>query len=182
MTGEPVRGREPGAGETLRDALLILAAGIVFGVAWNALGLASRPPYGLAWIERPPASAGVVAAAPAPWSTLELGAFKQLYDTGGALILDARETRQYEEGHIAGAISLPFSGAPADPERVRRLDSGGRPIVVYCLSRTCELSKDLARLLIESGKREVLVLEGGFREWEAAGYPVARGPAAGSRP
>lgn len=180
MTAELAREREPGAGGTLRGALLILAAGIVLGVAWNALGLASRPPYGLAWIARPPAPAAPsVPETPHP---IELAAFKQLYDADGALIVDARATPQYEDGHIAGAISLPFNGAPADPERVRRLDSGGRPIVVYCLSPTCELSKDLARFLVESGRRRVLVFEGGLREWEAAGFSIVRGPAAGSRP
>src|SRR5258705_4595361 len=45
--------REPGGGGTLRGALLILLAGMALGAAWNTLGLASRPPWGIAWI--PPA-------------------------------------------------------------------------------------------------------------------------------
>src|SRR5258706_1474958 len=45
--------REPGGGGTLRGALLILLAGVALGAAWNTLGLASRPPWGIAWI--PPA-------------------------------------------------------------------------------------------------------------------------------
>ncbi len=251
MSFEGARGREPGTGGTLRGVLLILAGGVVLGVAWNALGLASRPPYGIEWIARPPAPAGVVAVPPAggvaradtvaapaprpatvaarpapeprprlaatptqapataseprsrmataptqapaptpapaappapePPRTLELAAFKQLYDADGALILDARETSQFENGHVAGAISLPFNGALADPERVKRLDPGGRPFVVYCSSPTCDLAMDLARFLVESGQRQVLVFEGGYKAWEAAGYPIAHGAEAGSR-
>jgi rhodanese-related sulfurtransferase len=235
MTAPGAREREPDAGGTLRGVALILAAGIVLGAAWNALGLASRPPYGLTWIARPPAPLTAVtlpptgrvppadtvlaptprpasvaarpatgprpraatppARAPAPAPppappppardpprSVELAAFKQLYDADGALIVDAREPSQYEDGHVAGAISLPYNGALAEPERVKGLDPGGRPFVVYCSGRTCELAMDLARFLVESGKQPVLVFEGGFSEWKAAGYPVALGPAAGSRP
>jgi rhodanese-related sulfurtransferase len=35
---------------------------------------------------------------------------------------------------------------------------------------------DLARVLIEAGKRRVLVYEGGYPEWQSAGYEIARGP------
>jgi len=239
-------GPEPGRGETARGALLILAAGIALGVAWNAIHQASRPPGGLPWIARPeaetkleslqpPAGAALPAdtvavparvsaardtvprpkAAPesaphqpatpesalaptvamhAPASpppvipdvagplTLELPALKQLYDANAALVVDAREPSQYAEGHIAGAISLPYNGALAEPERIAALEPARRPIVVYCSGGTCELAMDLAKFLVESGKRRVLVYEGGYPEWESAGYPVARGMAEGARP
>src|SRR5689334_18877431 len=70
--------REPGGGGTLRGALLILLAGVVLGAAWNTLGLASRRPWGVAWIRpaptatslealQPPGAAAVgTVAAPAP--------------------------------------------------------------------------------------------------------------------
>jgi rhodanese-related sulfurtransferase len=41
---------------------------------------------------------------------------------------------------------------------------------------------DLAKFLVESGKRRVFVYGGGYPEWESAGYPVARGTAEGARP
>jgi rhodanese-related sulfurtransferase len=114
--------------------------------------------------------------------TLELPAFKQLYDASAALVVDARETSQYAEGHIAGAVSLPYNGALAEPEKVAALEPARRPIVVYCSGGTCEVAMDLAKFLIESGKRRVLVYAGGYPEWLAAGYPVARGMAEGVRP
>ncbi len=46
------RDRE-GAAATLRAAALIIVVGIVLGLAFNAAGLASRPPHGLPWIKQP---------------------------------------------------------------------------------------------------------------------------------
>jgi rhodanese-related sulfurtransferase len=281
--------RDPGIGDTVRGALLIVVAGAALGVAFNALGLASRPPHGLAWIKpvetlesleslqanaaperaervvpgargpmdpstggakgtlsspsstggvpapsaasaraagapagdaakppaaasagrasngsssgvepaavrtppavpaaTPPASAPAApASAPAPDlppvpesdKPIKIGIdlLKRYYDAGAVLIVDAREASEYEEGHIAGAILLPYNDALIEPERMDRLGEAGRPIVAYCSGGTCELSIDLARALIERGKRRVLVYEGGYPEWAAAGHPVAMG-------
>jgi rhodanese-related sulfurtransferase len=107
---------------------------------------------------------------------LEIATLKRLYDANAALVVDAREVAEYAEGHIRGAVSLPYNDAMAEPERVKKLDPAGRPIVIYCSGGDCELSMDLARVLIEAGKRRVLVYEGGYPEWQSAGYEIARGP------
>jgi rhodanese-related sulfurtransferase len=247
------RDRDPGTGGTVRGALLIIVAALALAVAYNALGLASRPPHGLSWIAgpdttrslealqpalstanpadttgpathpapetptaAPPANAASGAAprtdpAPAPRPStspaqpatatpdaapapaaglpvipdvagplkLELASLKKLYDADAVLVLDSREADEYAAGHIAGAVSLPYNDVLADPGKARRLDSGGRAIVVYCSGEDCELSMDLAKVLIQSGKKKLLVYEGGYPEWSAAGYPVVHGPAAG---
>jgi rhodanese-related sulfurtransferase len=159
--------------------------------------MAARPPPAPA--ATPPALAADTprippAATPAPVAelpvfpdvagplTVELPAFKRLYDAGAALVVDAREPGTYDQGHIAGAVSLPYNSALADPGRIARLDPGPRPIVVYCSGAKCELALDLAKFLVESGKRKVLVFEGGYHEWQGAGYPVEHGADAGARP
>jgi rhodanese-related sulfurtransferase len=106
---------------------------------------------------------------------VELATFKKLYDAGAALVIDAREAEEYTEGHIAGATSLPYNDAMAEPDKVKKLDPAGKPIVIYCSGGDCELSMDLAKLLVENGKRKVLVYEGGFPEWSGAGYAVTKG-------
>jgi rhodanese-related sulfurtransferase len=113
---------------------------------------------------------------------IEIATFKALYDAGAALVLDAREASEYREGHIAGATSLPTNECLADPDRAKQVESSGRPIVVYCSGPDCGLSRELAELLVRSGKRRVLVFEGGYPAWSAAGYPSATGDAPGSRP
>ncbi len=43
--------RKNGTGETLRAAFVIVLAGVLLGVGFNALGRASRPPRGLDWVK-----------------------------------------------------------------------------------------------------------------------------------
>ena len=121
-----------------------------------------------------PADVPVIPDVPEPLK-LEIATLKKLYDAGAALVIDAREAAEYSDGHIRGAVNLPYNDAMAEPERVKKLDPAGRPIVVYCSGGDCELSRDLAKVLIEAGKRRVLIFEGGFPEWQGAGYPVTQG-------
>ena len=123
----------------------------------------------------PAADLPVIPDVPGPLK-VQLATLKKLYDANAALVIDAREAAEYGEGHISGALSLPYNDAMAEPEKVKKIDSAGRPIVVYCSGGDCELSMDLAKVLIEAGKRRVLIYEGGFPEWQGAGYAVAKGP------
>jgi rhodanese-related sulfurtransferase len=221
---EPVRNRTAGSGDRsglLPGALAILGTGVVLGLAYNAMGLASRPVWGLAWIgvERgeavaleslgsPAADEGgtaiaeddaavfatdvndpmAIAVAPARASeplpvipeldrpiNIQLDATKRLFDHRAAVFVDAREADEYDEGHIPGALSMPYDEVSSDPGRLERLDAGGRPIIVYCGGGACELSRDLAWDLLYAGHSRVTVYEGGFPEWQEAGYPVAKG-------
>lgn len=108
---------------------------------------------------------------------IEIGALKQYWDAGAAVIADAREPYEFEESHIAGAISLPYDRAVSDPALVETLDTGGRPIIVYCGGGACELSIKLADELVYAGHPRVAVYMGGFPEWVEAGYPTGAGAA-----
>jgi len=66
-----------------------------------------------------------------------------------------------------------------DPVRLEAFDAGGKPIIIYCGGGTCELSMNLAFALVDAGKKKVLVFMGGWPEWQASGFPVATGAAAG---
>jgi rhodanese-related sulfurtransferase len=113
---------------------------------------------------------------------LEIASLKKLYDADAALIVDGRDAEEYAAGHIAGAIHLSYNDALAEPERVQNLDSGGRPIIVYCSSEHCDIASQLADFMVDQGRRRVLVFRAGFEEWQAAGYPIARGSSPGARP
>jgi len=106
---------------------------------------------------------------------ISLQAVKLFVDAAGAVIIDAREDYEYAEGHIPGAISMPYDEVSAEPERLANLDAGGRPIIVYCGGGACELSLTLAWDLISAGQGKVVVFMGGYPEWQEAGYPVADG-------
>lgn len=101
-----------------------------------------------------------------------LVAVKQLHDADAVLFIDARERWEYDEGHIAGAISLSHEEAITDPARLEQLDTGGKPMVTYCGGGSCEVSLSLAWELLGIGHSHIAVYMGGFPEWQQAGYPV----------
>lgn len=108
---------------------------------------------------------------------MQLPAVKKFFDAKAALIVDAREPGEFADGHIPGAINLPYDQVITDPERIEALDPEGKAIIIYCGGGTCEVSMNLAFRMVEQGKKKVLVFMGGWPEWQAAGYPVAKGGA-----
>jgi rhodanese-related sulfurtransferase len=100
---------------------------------------------------------------------------KKFHDADAALFVDAREAVEYAEGHIAGAVSLPFDEAFKDPKKLATIDPGTKPIIVYCGGGDCEASRNLAYSLIDAGRKKVVIFEDGFPAWKTAGYPVATG-------
>jgi len=92
-----------------------------------------------------------------------------------ALIVDAREPVEFAAGHIPGAVNLPYDEMARDPAPLRSLDAAGRPIIVYCSGAGCESSRMLAETMLRDFElKRVLVFEGGFPEWVAAGRPIER--------
>jgi rhodanese-related sulfurtransferase/DNA-binding transcriptional ArsR family regulator len=106
-------------------------------------------------------------ARPEPVSMQELLARARSRDV---IILDARPTREYEAGHIAGAISVPIDELHA---RLRTLPKN-RAYVAYCRGPYCVYADRAVELLVRS-RRRAKRLSDGFPEWQAAGLPVARG-------
>jgi rhodanese-related sulfurtransferase len=177
-----------------RDSLAIILIGVVLGAAFNAFGLTRQPPRGLPWIgaERTFGSLDTLAPladAPGPAVgdlpaipdvsrplTVKLPTVLKFVAARAALVVDARDHDAFVRGHIPGAVSIPYDEAAGDPTRLGALDPGERPIIVYCSGGHCEASRMLAEILVQDLKRHrVLVYEGGFPEWEAAGNPVSRG-------
>jgi len=106
---------------------------------------------------------------------IQISKVKAFFDARAATIVDAREPADYAEGHIPGAINLPYDEVATDTERLEKFDSQGKPIIVYCGGGTCELSMNLGFSLVNAGKKRVLVFMGGWPEWSTSGYAVAKG-------
>lgn len=97
-----------------------------------------------------------------------------LFEKDSALFVDARSKQQYEEGHIKGALSLPWQDVEdAFAEASGSLDSG-KTIVTYCDGEACDLSRSLALFLKEMGFSDVRVLVNGWTLWQRAQLPVER--------
>jgi rhodanese-related sulfurtransferase len=131
----------------------------------------------------PSPSAGDAAAAPrlpaipesADPMEASLDVLKAYQAQGAALVLDARPAEEYAEGHIAGAINLPFDDVFKRPELVKTVAPGARPVITYCGGGDCELSRSLAFSFVDAGYRRVLVFTGGLPAWKAAGLPTHTG-------
>jgi rhodanese-related sulfurtransferase len=106
---------------------------------------------------------------------IQISKVKELFDAKAGTIVDAREPNDYREGHIPGAINLPYDEVVTDPDRLEKFDPQGKPIIVYCGGGTCELSMNLGFALVNAGKKKVLVFMGGWPEWSTSGYPIAKG-------
>ncbi len=97
---------------------------------------------------------------------------KKIYDSGNALFVDARSRNNFDDGHIAGAVSLPVGQFDNLIDAFLDQHPINQPIVTYCSGRTCEDSHNLARLLKDFGFSDVKVFIDGFPGWEAEGYPI----------
>lgn len=100
---------------------------------------------------------------------------QKLHAANAALFVDARSAEEYAEGHIAGAVNLPFDDVFKDPARAKSLASGGRPIVTYCGGGDCELSRSLAFSLLDAGQHRIAVFTGGLPAWSSGGGDVRKG-------
>ena len=148
----------------------ILLVSVVLGVGANYLRSDRLP---LMATEKTPAANG---------DFISLGEAGRMFAKGTALFIDARPAADYQKGHIAGAISLPWQAV----ER-RFADIGAdlpvdKPIITYCDGANCSLSDHLAGFLREMGFARVRVLKNGWSLWRQHGLPVESGRPDKSKP
>lgn len=83
----------------------------------------------------------------------------------GALLLDVRESREWQAGHAPNARHVPLAQLP---QRIRELPAN-RPIVTVC--RSGKRSARAAAILTEAG-RDASNLTGGMHAWVRSGLPI----------
>ena len=100
---------------------------------------------------------------------------QRLFQQDAALFVDARPQSQYADGHIRGALSLPWHEVDRYyVEAAERLE-GAAMIITYCDGESCDLSHELALFLKEMGFENVRVLVDGWSVWQQAGLPLQMG-------
>lgn len=119
-------------------------------------GIASWRDAGLPLAQTPAVELSRLAEGPAPTG-----------DLANAVVLDVREPGEWSEGHVPGAVNLPFR------EVGRRLDEldGGRKVVVVCANGN--RSSLAASVLERAGFTVANTLEG-MDVWTASGYRSER--------
>ena len=89
-------------------------------------------------------------------------------------VVDARTRVEFEENHIAGAISCPATQTAALLPKLVKDNS--RQVIFYCNGPKCTKSQKAARIAISLGYRKVLEYNEGLPAWGKANLPVAGNP------
>ena len=100
----------------------------------------------------------------------------------GAVLIDARVASEYAEGHIKGAINVPYrerSAKAADFDASKdQFDLSKLPgkkeafVVIYCNGSECWKSYKAAVVAIKGGYSNVGWYRLGFPDWKSKGLPV----------
>ena len=93
-----------------------------------------------------------------------------LVNTQDAVLLDLRETKEYEGGRLPNAVHIPLSQLDSRAGELAKYAS--RPVIAYCA--TGSRGRNAGAALAKAGFKDVYNLNGGFHAWKDAGLPVEK--------
>ena len=162
-----------GIRKTIKEILILVSISVILAVVVNTLS-----PKGLPLVGQWDSAKGVVTANPGellaerPHEIESVARAREVFDSADVLFVDARSQKDYEDGHIPGAVSLPLDRFDERIESFLKRYPLTQPIVTYCSGRACEDSHSLARFLSEAGYTDVRIFIDGFSGWKAEGNPI----------
>ena len=77
-----------------------------------------------------------------------------------AQLIDVREQKEFDGGHILGARNIPSTQLKMRMKELRK----DKPVYLYCQSGM--RSTRAAQMLYKNGYRELYQLDGGFKQWK----------------
>jgi rhodanese-related sulfurtransferase len=105
-------------------------------------------------------------------STVSVDEAVALFNSNNAVFIDARPETIYNEGHIQGALCLPWNQAEDKCFDVIENIPPGKDIITYCDGATCDLCDQLAVFLCDLGFEKVRALVNGWTAWNQNNLPV----------
>ena len=87
-----------------------------------------------------------------------------------ALLLDVRETNEFEQGRLPNALHIPLSQLAGRIGEVKGRHD--HPVIVYCASG--RRSRMAGATLAKAGFKDIYHLSGGIAAWRGAGLPVEK--------
>jgi rhodanese-related sulfurtransferase len=104
--------------------------------------------------------------------TKEIGTLEatRLMNGGNALVLDIRDTGEFNGGRIPKSKNIPFAEISKRVDEIQRFKD--KPIIVAC--RSGSRASAAARALKALGFAEVYQLQGGFTAWQQASLPTEK--------
>lgn len=89
----------------------------------------------------------------------------------GALVLDVRETAEYDSGHIIEARNIPAKEVGQRADSLKKYKD--KPVIVCCENGF--VSATAAKALKAAGFSKVATLRGGLRGWRQDNMPLVKG-------
>lgn len=99
-------------------------------------------------------------------------------DGSAAVIVDTRNSEEYNEAHISGSLHIPSAPDTLREKMIKENFSvlgQARELVLYCDGESCGSSSMLAKRIIEMGySRHIYIIKNGIPEWMGKGFPVEK--------
>lgn len=93
-----------------------------------------------------------------------------LVNRENAVVLDLRDRKEFDQGHLVGAINVPYANLET---RVAELEKyKEKPVVLVC--RMGQHAGSAGNVLRKSGFTNLSRLTGGYMEWRNQNLPVVR--------
>jgi len=105
-------------------------------------------------------------------ATVSVDEAAALFSSNNAVFIDARPESMYNEGHIQGALCLPWHQAEEKCFGVIENIPPEKDIITYCDGATCDLCDKLAVFLCDLGFENVRALVNGWTVWKQNNLPV----------
>jgi rhodanese-related sulfurtransferase len=96
-----------------------------------------------------------------------------LLANSGALMLDVRDSKDYEAGHIIDSRHVPAAELAGRADSLKKFKE--KPVVVYCDSGLA--SAGAAKALRAAGFNKVVTLRGGLQTWRQENLPLVKSTA-----
>ncbi len=151
-----------------RIGIILLISGVAAVVA------NSVHPHGIPWVQD--WSRHVEAkAAKQKIKAIPLSVALEKFKSGEPIFVDARPADEFAQGHIPGAVSIPFESLEDYFPAIVELLDGGKELVPYCKNRDCDDSLMLAIELQAMGCSNLVLYVDGFELWEKHGGATEAG-------
>ena len=94
----------------------------------------------------------------------------KIINKGKTAIIDIRDQKQYQAGHILNAVHVPLTSLQ---ERIPKLEKfKGQPIII--VDESGKESDKAASILKKEGFSQINILRGGMTGWVGEGLPVTK--------
>jgi rhodanese-related sulfurtransferase len=146
--------------------VVIVFISVITALCFNQFR-SNRLPWVYAWSEnlsRPVFSEFV--------STVSIKEAADLYKNNHAIFLDSRPESIYKNGHIKGALNLPWDEVEEKCDDIMSNIETDEIIITYCDGPACDLCNKLAVFLCDMGFENVNVLINGWILWNQNKLPV----------